>query len=130
MSFVGKVSSGFKKHMANLKGAHDRRMTQAEARAREQIANARTAIEKEKALTQLRTERLNAQRELLEARAAGKRAAQALQKAKREAGDVGLGERLMQGISKYTTPKKPVKRVKKLPKKKSGKSDIDKMIWG
>ncbi len=96
MSFTQKLSAGVKKHMANLKEMHDQRVQAAEDRARRQLAAAQTKTEREKVKLQLRRDLMAAKKELYEAQTAARQAKTALEKARKEAGDLTMGERLGQ----------------------------------
>jgi len=80
--------------MANLKAMHDRRVQEAETRARAKIARANTKLEAERAKLKLAQEKLALRKELYEAQTATRRAKVAMNKARIEAGDLNIGERL------------------------------------
>jgi len=121
MGFSQKLAAGVKKHMGNLRKAYDNQMAVADARARADMAKTKTKADREKVKAKLAQEKLAIQRELYEAQAATKKAKVALEKAKREAGDLSMGERFEQSLrSTYrgvmggkttkrraTTPSKP-----------------------
>jgi len=94
MSFIQQLDAGVRKHMANLKAMHDRRVQEAETRARADIAHATTKLEQERAKLKLVREKLALKRELYEARLATRQAKAAMNKARIEAGDLSIGERL------------------------------------
>jgi len=114
MSFAQKLSSGVQKHMAHLKAMYANRVAAAEARAQQRLANARTKTEKELVKLQLVRDKMSAKKELYEAQVATRRAREALEKARKEAGDLTLGERL--GVMgkdlqrRLWQPQKPTRR--------------------
>lgn len=92
-NFTQKVSSLVKKHIASIEEAHDRRVVEAEARARRRLATARTKAEREMVMLQLKREKYALKQELSEAKIATRKAQDAATKARKEAGDLTLGER-------------------------------------
>jgi len=98
MSFAQKLATGVKKHMVNLQKAYENQIAAADARARASMAKTKTKAEREKVKTKLAQEKLAIRRELYEAQAATKKAKVALEKARKEAGDLTMGERLEQTL--------------------------------
>jgi len=94
MNFVQRVSSIVKKHIASIEAAYDRRVAEAEVRARHKLDRARTKQERELAMLQLRRDKATLRKELSEAKVATYKAETAAKKARREAGDLTVGERL------------------------------------
>ncbi len=94
MNFAQRLQVMVKKHMANLQEAHDRRVKEAEARAKAKMARARTDNERKLAKLQLEREKLKLRKDLYEAKIATQRARDAVKKARLEAGDLTVGERL------------------------------------
>ncbi len=94
MNFTQKLAAEVKKHLANLREAHDRRVDRATAKARRELAVAKTRTEKEKIKLQLQRDKMDAKKELYEAQVATQKAKKALEVARKEAGDLTLGERL------------------------------------
>jgi hypothetical protein len=94
MNFTQKLSSVVKKHMVSIQKAHDRRLAEAEKKARARLARATTKAGREKAMLQLRMDRANLRRELSEAQIATQKAEKAAKVARLEAGDLTFGERL------------------------------------
>lgn len=139
MSFTKKLQTGFQRHVSNLKSAHDKYIREAESRADAKLARAKSQIEREKIRAQLAREKLNAQRELYEAKTAAAKAKSALQKAKREAGDVGMVERFTASVTKgvkslQKTSNKPVHKRRptkhKTTKRKPRERSINDILWG
>lgn len=94
MGFTQKLTDTVKRHMVNLKAAHDKRVIEAEARARVRLATARTSTEREKAKLILEREKLALKMDLYEAQIATRKAKAAVNKARLEAGDLTIGERI------------------------------------
>ena len=95
MKFAKKLSAGVKKHLSYLKGLYDKRIELAESRARQQLGKAQTKVAREKVMLQLKRDKMTAKKELYEAQIATKRAKTALEKARKEAGDLTISERAM-----------------------------------
>ena len=89
-----KLSATVKKQMDSIKAARDRRVAEAEARARRRMANAKTKGERERAKLTLENEKLALQLELYEAQIATGKAKAAVKRARLEAGDLTVRERL------------------------------------
>ena len=98
MSFTQKLAAGVKKHMSNLRKAYNNQMAAADARARADMAKTTTKLEREKVKTKLAREKLAIKKELYEAEAATRKAKTALEKARKEAGDLTTGEKLEQSF--------------------------------
>lgn len=111
MSFVQRVSAGAKRHLAGLEAAHDRRVREAEARAKVRLERAKTKAEREKAKLQLQREKMALKRELYEARSATQKAKVALKRARREAGGLTIGEKAEEAWRYFTKPPKKRRRV-------------------
>lgn len=94
MSFIQKVRATANRYIEQFQAIHDRKVAAAEAKTRAQLAKARTKTEKEKIKLQLKREKLVLQRELYEAKTATRRAQEAVVRARKEAGDVTLRERI------------------------------------
>ena len=94
MRFTQRLSSGVRGHLSNLKNMYNKRIEMAEARARRQLDEARTKTDREKVLLKLKREKLSAKKELYEAQIATQKAKVAVEKARKEAGDLTVGERL------------------------------------
>lgn len=94
MNFTQKLQTMVKKHMTNLQEAHDRRVKEAEVRAKIRMARARTDTERKLAKLQLEREKLKLKKDLYEARTATQKARDTVKKARLEAGDLTVGERL------------------------------------
>ena len=134
MQWSQRVSSMVRKHLANIQAAHDRRVDEAVARARRQLDSARTTQERKLVVLQFQRERAALGKELSEAKIATRRAKEAAEKARREAGDLTFGERLgtlgsglarearatYRGLSKATAPKR--RRRKTVAKKTTPKA--------
>ena len=116
MKFAQKLATGVRKHLSNLKRLYDRRIQLAEARAQRQLADAKTKTAREKVRLQLSREKMLARKELYEAQIATQNAKKALEKARKEAGDLTVGERMitiyrsLQGKPQKRKKKKPVSR--------------------
>lgn len=93
MSFAQELSSRVKRHLSNLKRLYDERVDRATARARKQLATAKTKTAKETIKLQLQRDKMDAKKELYEAQIATQKAKDALEVARKEAGDLTLGER-------------------------------------
>ncbi len=124
MGFTQLLATKVKKHLANIKAAHDRRLGEAIIRARRDLAKATTRAQREKVLLHLKQDKANLKRELYEARLATQKAETAVKKARREAGDLTFGERLgvagrrlgRDTLSTYralTTPDKPRRKTQR-----------------
>ena len=94
MGISQRISSTVKKHLSSIQSAHDRRLVEAKVRARRNLAKARTTQAKELAILQLQREKLDLARELSEAKIATQKVKVAAEKARKEAGDLTIGERL------------------------------------
>ena len=94
MNFAQKLSATVKTQLAGIQSAHDKRVVEAEARARRNLAKARTKQERDLTMLQLQREKLALRRELSEAKVATQKAKFATEKARKEAGDLTVGERL------------------------------------
>ncbi|KKN59665.1 hypothetical protein LCGC14_0539920 [marine sediment metagenome] len=110
MNFTQKISAGVKKQLSNLKSAYDQRVKNAEVRAQAKIALARTKQERELALLQLQRDKIALKKELYEARIATKNAAVALKKARLEAGDLTISERLAATYKAFMKSQKQPRR--------------------
>ena len=99
MSFASKVSSLARQHMSNLKEAYDDRVSRAELKARRRLADAKSKTGREKIKLQLEVDRMSARKELYEAQIAACKAKIALEKARKEAGDLTVGERFSRASS-------------------------------
>jgi len=119
--FTLMVTAATKRHLANLRGMHDRRVKEAEARAKAKMAIAQTKAEREKAKMALEREKLNLKRELYEARIATQKAKTAVKKARLEAGDLTIGERLEATYRAFTKPKRRAVRRPATKKRKTTK---------
>ena len=94
-----------------IQALHDRRVREAEERAKASLARARTQAEREKAKQKLAREKIALKRELYEAKAATQKAKTAMEKARKEAGDLTVGERAAEfGRMLYYGKRKPAKR--------------------
>lgn len=116
------IASVFKKHIKNLKNAYDKREEIAEQRAKEEIAQARTKTQRQKAIFGLKKEKQELRKELYEAKIAANKAKDAAEKARKEAGDLTIteqlwesGERFWKGLQK---PRKRVVHKRKTVKRK------------
>ena len=94
MDFKQKVSVAVRRHMANLQKMYNERVRTAEARARFRLSNAKSKTAKGKIKLQLERERLQAKQELYEAQIATRNARAAVEKARKEAGDLTLSEKM------------------------------------
>ncbi len=110
MSFKQKLTSGVKRHLGNLKKAYDNRVAIAEAKARRDLAKAQTKSQREQAMLKLKREKMRAKQDLYEARIATQKAKRSLEKARKEAGDLSIGERLFNTYKAFTKTKKRVTR--------------------
>ena len=116
MNFAQKLSGGVRKHLSNLNDMYDRRVKAAEDKARVRMEQAKTKTEREKAKLKLAREKIALKRELYEARIATNKAKSAMEKARKEAGDLTVGERIGGGLRAfgrgfYQGPKKRRKKV-------------------
>ena len=94
-----------------IQALHDRRVREAEDRATASLARARTQADREKAKQKLAREKIALQRELYEAKTATQKAKTAMEKARKEAGDLTVGEKLGAfGRQLYYGKRKPAKR--------------------
>ena len=113
MRFTQRLSAGVKGHLSNLKDMHERRVEAAEAKAKRELAEARTKTDRQKVLLKLKREKLSAKKELYEAQLATKKAKKAVEKARKEAGDLTVGERIGAfGKALYGKPKRRATRRK------------------
>ncbi len=110
MSFTQKVSAGVRKHLSNLKSAYDQQVKNAEARAQAKIALARTKQERELAKLQLQRDKIALKKELYEAWIATRNAAVALKKARLEAGDLTISEKLAATYKAFMKSQKQPRR--------------------
>ena len=110
MSFMQTLRSRTNQHLDRLQRARDRRVDAADNRAKESVATARTKADKEKARQKLKREKIAIDRELVEAKIATNKARAALAKAKKESGDVGVGEQIMRTYRAFTKPKRANRR--------------------
>jgi len=94
MGISQRISTIVKKQLASIQSAHDRRLVEAEARARSKLAKAKTTQARELAILQLQREKMALSKELSEAKLATQKAKTAAEKARKEAGDLTVGERL------------------------------------
>ena len=88
--FVGVIKRG----ISGIQDAYNRQRSAIEERANQRLATAKTKLEKERIKSDLELEKLKLQREMYSAKAAVKIEKVAVAKAKREAGVVGIGERV------------------------------------
>lgn len=95
MSNGNRFITAIKKGVSGVQDAYSRQLKAIEERAEQRLATAKTKLEKERIKAKLELEKLKLQREMYEAKAAVKREKVAVAKAKKEAGVVGLGERVM-----------------------------------
>lgn len=125
--------------MDSIRAVHNRRVADAEARARTKMAHAKTQAEKLRIRTQLDKERAAAYRELSEAQNAARQASASLRKARIEAGDLTAGEKFMRGLKSsgrelqkgMASLQKPAKPTRKAAsRKRSTASDLQKFLWG
>jgi len=98
MSLTQRLATKVKAHMANLQKAYNNQMAAADARARASMAKTKTKADRENVKARLAQEQLAIKRELYEAQAATKKAKDSLEKARKEAGDLTMGERLEQTL--------------------------------
>lgn len=118
MDFKQKVSVAVRRHMANLQTMYNERVRTAEARARFRLSNAKTKTEKGKIKLQLERERLDAKKELYEAQIATRTARAAVEKARKEAGDLTLSERVEKTYWYFMKASKRRKAANKSKRKK------------
>lgn len=119
MSFARRLSAGVKRHLSNINEMRDRQVVAAEQRARVRMARAKTRADKEKAKLQLEREKLKIQKEVYEAKIATQKAKIALKKARKEAGDLTIGERLGQTYRAFAKPKRRTSTRKKATRRRS-----------
>ena len=120
MGFLQNLRTTTQRHLRNLQDAHDRRVEAAEERAKAQLARARTKAEREKAKLSLQREKLVLKRELYEAKIATNKAKAAVAKARKEAGDLTVGEvmaRTYRSFAKATPKRRVVRRRKAVARK-------------
>ena len=119
MSFASRVSSITKQHMSNLKEAYNDRVARAESKARRHLADTRSKTERGKIKLQLEVDRMSARKELYEAQTAACKAKIALEKARKEAGDLTVSERFSRvGSSLGRSTIATYKALSKKPKRK------------
>jgi len=82
------------KQMSKVREMHAKRVREAEARASAKLAKARGDLERQRVKLQLMQEKANLSKELYEAQAALRNTRIAVNKARIEAGDLTVGERL------------------------------------
>lgn len=118
MDFKQKVSVAVRRHMANLQKMYNERLRTAEARARTRLAFAKTKTERKKIQLQLERERLDAKKELYEAQIATRNARAAVEKARKEAGDLTLSERVEKAYRYFMKASKHRKSANKNKRKR------------
>jgi len=124
MSLTQRLATKVKAHMVNLQKAYNNQMAAADARARASMAKTKTKADREKVKAKLAQEQLAIKRELYEAQAATKKAKVSLEKARKEAGDLTMGERLEQTLKatyRGLRGTKPPKRTKRTTARKRAK---------
>ncbi len=96
MNFAQRLSQGVRRHLNKLDELHEKQVKVIEDKARRQLAQAQTKTEREKVLLQLQREKMKSKQELYESQVATRKAKEALEKARKEAGYLTVGERLRQ----------------------------------
>jgi len=110
---VSKIAEFTSRHIASLKDAHRRYIEAADARAESKLARAQTGAERDRIRTNLKIEKMKAKKELMEAQTAAMKAKAALKRAKREAGDIGMGERFAKGAARLQKAVAPSRKKSK-----------------
>ena len=118
MSFKQLVSVATRRHMDNLRAMYNARIRTVEARAQFRLENAKTKTAKGKIKLQLERDRLDAKRELYEAQIATKKAKVAVEKARKEAGDLTLTEMVGKTYKYFMKGSKRLKAADKNERKK------------
>lgn len=122
MSFVDRVNSMVRKYSASLKAVADKQAAMADAKARRRMQEATTQAEKLRIKAKADQEKAAVYRELHEAQVAAAKAAAAVKKAKQEAGDIPLADKLWKSASNFRTGlaklQKDIDRMQNPPRKK------------
>lgn len=94
MPFHHKITQTIKGGVTQLQDAHKRRVKAADAKARKKMRMAKTALQREKARTDLAREKVSLERELYESKLALQQEKKAATQARQAAGVLTVGERL------------------------------------
>lgn len=109
-NFGRSVKNIVNRHLLTLKVNYHKGVADAETRARQRLEEAQTRAEKQRIVQQLNLERHRLNKEMYEAKVATQRAAEAARRARIEAGDLTLAERVQATYKAFTKPAAPVKR--------------------
>lgn len=94
MGFRQVLSVVVNSHKKHLKDMYNKRIQMAETKAKAQLDRAKTMTERKKIRLSLERDKLAAKKELYEAQIATNKAKEAVEKARKEAGDLTVSERV------------------------------------